>query len=54
MVEVSSDAPCHWTHRHNRHEWTPLIHEPDNPQVMWLGDKIWCPGKDDEGRPLDG
>ena len=25
--------PCHWTHRHGAHDWTPLVADPEQPRV---------------------
>lgn len=41
---------CHWTHPHGPHEWTPLVHDPEQPQVVHLfGERVTCPGYDSEG-----
>ena len=45
--------PCHWTHRHGAHDWTPLVADPEQPRVLHLlGVTVRCPGKRGE-RPSD-
>lgn len=36
---------CHWTHLHGEHDWTPLVADPETPQVLHLfGESVRCPG----------
>lgn len=41
------EFPCHWTHPHGRHPWTPLLPDPDAPRVLHLDphQPITCPGR---------
>jgi hypothetical protein len=42
---VSDDHPCLIEEHHAPHDWTPLVADPDNPQVLHLfGESVRCPG----------
>jgi hypothetical protein len=47
---VTGSAPCHWTHSHEPHEWTPLLEDPGAERVLHIGAAIMCPGKPPRGR----
>ena len=46
MGAVSSEYPCYWTHVHGRHEWTPLVGDPEVERVLHLfpDQPVTCPG----------
>lgn len=37
---------CHWTHVHDRHEWTPLVGDPEADRVLHVfpDQPVTCPG----------
>lgn len=41
-----SDYQCHWRHKHDRHEWTPIVPDPDAARVLHVfpDSPIECPG----------
>jgi hypothetical protein len=44
-VTEEQEFPCHWTHPHGRHPWTPLVVDPENPRVLHLmNEAVTCPG----------
>lgn len=50
MMLEDDGFPCHWSHPHGAHDWTPLVADPEAPRVLHLtGEKVRCPGKRGDG-----
>jgi len=42
---MTDGHPCHWTHPHPRHTWSPLVADPVEDRVFHVGlAELVCPG----------